>query len=56
VAQICDAFLRARSERYKKEGAKIPQRFLAQRQKKRPHKTDLTGVFKSTGYLEFSLP
>ena len=34
MAQICDAFLRAGSESYKKEGTKILQRFLAQRQKK----------------------
>jgi hypothetical protein len=34
MTQICDAFLRAGSERYKKEGAKILQRFLAQGQKK----------------------
>jgi hypothetical protein len=28
VAQICEAFLRAGSESYKKEGAKFLQRFL----------------------------
>lgn len=30
VAQICEAFLRAGFEGYKKEGAKLLQRFLAQ--------------------------
>jgi len=35
MAQICEAFLRAGSESYKKEGAKILQRFLAQRRHKR---------------------
>jgi hypothetical protein len=34
MAQICEAFLRAGSENYKKEGAKILQRFLAQRRHK----------------------
>lgn len=34
MAQICEAFLRAGSETYKKEGAKILQRFLAHRRKK----------------------
>jgi hypothetical protein len=34
MAQICEAFLRAGSESYKKEGTKILQRFLAQRRKK----------------------
>ena len=29
VAQICEAFLRAGSEVYKKQGAKFLQRFLA---------------------------
>jgi predicted DNA-binding protein len=29
VAQICEAFLRAGSEAYKKQGAKFLQRFLA---------------------------
>ena len=31
VAQICEAFLKAGSESYKKEGNKFLQRFLAQR-------------------------
>lgn len=31
VAQICEAFLRSGSEGYRKEGAKLLQRFLAQR-------------------------
>jgi predicted DNA-binding protein len=34
MAQICEAFLRAGSESYKKEGTKLLQRFLAQRRKK----------------------
>jgi len=34
MAQICEAFLRAGSESYKKEGAKLLQRFLAQRRRK----------------------
>lgn len=34
MAQICEAFLRAGSESYKKEGVKLLQRFLAQRRKK----------------------
>jgi hypothetical protein len=34
VAQICEAFLRAGSESYKKDGAKILQRFLAHRRQK----------------------
>jgi hypothetical protein len=34
MAQICEAFLRAGSESYKKEATKILQRFLAQRRKK----------------------
>jgi hypothetical protein len=35
VAQICDAFLKAGSEAYKKKGSKYLQRFLS-RQKKEP--------------------
>jgi hypothetical protein len=31
VAQICEVFLKAGSEIYKKEGTKLVQRFLAQR-------------------------
>jgi hypothetical protein len=31
VAQICEAFLRASAEAYKKEGSRFLQRFLAQR-------------------------
>jgi len=31
MAQICEAFLRAGSESYKKEGAKVLQRFLGRR-------------------------
>jgi hypothetical protein len=34
LAQICEAFLRAGSESYKQEGAKILQRFLANRRHK----------------------
>jgi len=34
MAQVCEAFLRAGSESYKNEGAKILQRFLAQRRQK----------------------
>jgi hypothetical protein len=34
MAQICEAFLRAGSESYKKDGAKILQRFLSQRRQK----------------------
>jgi hypothetical protein len=34
MAQICEAFLKAGSESYKKEGAKILQRFLTQQGKK----------------------
>ena len=34
MAQICEAFLRVGSETYKKEGAKVLQRFLAQRRQK----------------------
>ncbi len=34
VAQICEAFLRAGSENYKKEGSRFLQRFLAQRRQK----------------------
>jgi len=34
MAQICEAFLRAGSESYKKEGAKLLQRFLTQQRKK----------------------
>jgi hypothetical protein len=34
MAQICEAFLRAGTESYKKEGTKLLQRFLAQRRKK----------------------
>jgi hypothetical protein len=34
MAQICEAFLRAGFENYKKEGAKILQRFLAKRRHK----------------------
>jgi hypothetical protein len=34
MAQICEAFLRAGSDRYKKEGAKILQRFLARAKQK----------------------
>jgi hypothetical protein len=35
MAQICEAFLRVGSETYKKEGAKVLQRFLAQRRQKK---------------------
>lgn len=31
VAQICEVFLKAGSEVYKKEGSRLVQRFLAQR-------------------------
>jgi hypothetical protein len=34
MAQICEAFLKAGSENYKKEGAKLLQRFVTQRRKK----------------------
>jgi predicted transcriptional regulator len=34
MAQICEAFLKAGSENYRKEGMKILQRFLVQRRKK----------------------
>jgi hypothetical protein len=37
VAQICEVFLKAGSEIYKKEGTKLVQRFLAQR---RPRQKD----------------
>jgi hypothetical protein len=37
VAQVCEAFLRAGSEGYKKEGSRFLQRFLAQgKQKQTP--------------------
>jgi hypothetical protein len=34
LAQICEVFLKAGSEIYKKEGTKLVQRFLAQRKPK----------------------
>jgi len=34
MAQICEAFLKAGSENYKKEGSKLLQRFVTQRRKK----------------------
>ena len=37
AAQVCEAFLKAGSESYKKEGTKYLQRFLSQR---RPRVTD----------------
>jgi len=41
MGQICEAFLTIGSEAYKKEGAKILQRFFVQRQKSnRPRKSD----------------
>jgi hypothetical protein len=44
AAQICEAFLRAGSESYMKEGAKILQRFLTQRRKKATRLIDLDRV------------
>jgi hypothetical protein len=35
VAQICDAFLRAGSEAYKKKGPKYLQRFLSRQKEER---------------------
>jgi hypothetical protein len=35
VAQICDAFLKAGSEAYRKNGSKYVQRFLARQEKKK---------------------
>jgi hypothetical protein len=44
MGQICEAFLTIGSEAYKKEGAKVLQRFFLQRQKSnRPRKSDLHG-------------
>lgn len=36
VAQICDAFLKAGSENYKKKGSKHLQRFLARQMQEAP--------------------
>ena len=36
VAQICDAFLRAGSETYRKKGPKYLQRFLSRRKEESP--------------------
>jgi hypothetical protein len=36
VAQICDAFLKAGSEAYKKKGSQYLQRFLSRRSKEDP--------------------
>jgi hypothetical protein len=35
VAQICEVFLRAGSETYKKDGTRLVQRYLSQRTKER---------------------
>jgi hypothetical protein len=36
VAQICDAFLKAGSEAYRKKGSQYLQRFLSRRSKENP--------------------